>query len=78
MWGNKTEIIRERHPNTIRFDSDPSDGAIVEPVLSGDGPFILVPVEMERRCVFNSWSTEEVRNVVRYEWALGGIGKRNP
>ncbi|GFQ78404.1 histone-lysine N-methyltransferase SETMAR [Trichonephila clavata] len=26
---------------------------------------------MERRCVLNSWSKEEVRAVIRYEWARG-------
>ncbi|GFY37317.1 histone-lysine N-methyltransferase SETMAR [Trichonephila inaurata madagascariensis] len=29
---------------------------------------------MERRCVLNSWSNEEVRVVIRYEWASGVTG----
>ncbi|KFM68857.1 hypothetical protein X975_23571, partial [Stegodyphus mimosarum] len=29
---------------------------------------------MERRCVLNSWSKEEVRAVIRYEWARGVSG----
>ncbi|GFY67756.1 histone-lysine N-methyltransferase SETMAR [Trichonephila inaurata madagascariensis] len=29
---------------------------------------------MERRCVLNSWSKEEVRVVIRYEWARGVSG----
>ncbi|GFR27100.1 histone-lysine N-methyltransferase SETMAR [Trichonephila clavata] len=29
---------------------------------------------MERRCVLNSWSKEEVRAVIRYEWARGESG----
>ncbi|GFS32174.1 histone-lysine N-methyltransferase SETMAR [Trichonephila inaurata madagascariensis] len=29
---------------------------------------------MERRYVLNSWSKEEVRAVIRYEWALGVSG----
>ncbi|GFY38481.1 histone-lysine N-methyltransferase SETMAR [Trichonephila inaurata madagascariensis] len=29
---------------------------------------------MERRCVLNSWSKEEVRAVIRYEWAHGVSG----
>ncbi|GFQ71631.1 HTH_48 domain-containing protein [Trichonephila clavata] len=29
---------------------------------------------MERRCVLNSWSKEEVRAVIRYEWACGVSG----
>ncbi|GFY47894.1 HTH_48 domain-containing protein [Trichonephila inaurata madagascariensis] len=30
---------------------------------------------MERRCVLNSWSKEEVRAVIRYEWARGVSGR---
>ncbi|GFQ97567.1 HTH_48 domain-containing protein [Trichonephila clavata] len=29
---------------------------------------------MERRCVLNSWSKEEARAVIRYEWARGVSG----
>ncbi|GFY52200.1 histone-lysine N-methyltransferase SETMAR [Trichonephila inaurata madagascariensis] len=29
---------------------------------------------MERKCVLNSWSKEEVRAVIRYEWARGVSG----
>ncbi|GFQ70591.1 HTH_48 domain-containing protein [Trichonephila clavata] len=33
---------------------------------------------MERRCVLNSWSKEEVRAVIRYEWARGVSGTEIP
>ncbi|GFY40289.1 histone-lysine N-methyltransferase SETMAR [Trichonephila inaurata madagascariensis] len=33
---------------------------------------------MERRCVLNSWSKEEVRAVIRYEWARGVSGTKFP
>ncbi|GFR05629.1 HTH_48 domain-containing protein [Trichonephila clavata] len=31
-------------------------------------------LSMERRCILNSWSKEEVRAVVRYEWGCGVSG----
>ncbi len=68
-------IVRPRSSSYwVSFDRDPADGAVAVPAQSGDEPLPLGPVNMERRCVLNSWSKEEVRAVVRYEFARGVSG----
>ncbi|CAL1278744.1 unnamed protein product [Larinioides sclopetarius] len=50
------------------FVHDQADGVVAVPLQIRDQPLSLVLVGMERRCVLNSWSNEEVRAVIRYEW----------
>ncbi|GFS59786.1 hypothetical protein TNIN_410481 [Trichonephila inaurata madagascariensis] len=52
----------------VEVAANQADGAVAVP-KQAETSLSFEPVGMERRCVLNSWSKEEVRAVIHYEWA---------